>query len=126
MRKAELKPTKKYAIGTKHELLSGEIEIIDRYLGDDGYAMLKYKFLESGDIEENKEANIASNIAKSKKKKAYEKLQSENQIPAYSINDLKEDIRGVQEELKGLKEILTLITIQQATILQRFEKHENR
>ena len=112
---AELRPSKKYAVGTTHELLSGEMEIIDRFLGDDGFAMLRYKMLETGEIEENKEVNIASNIAKARKKEQAQANAQANQWSGAQSFDASQ-LQAWREEWREVKDNLKLLAIQTATI----------
>lgn len=110
-----LPPTKKYAVGTIHEMVGGEFQIIDRWLGEDGFVMLKYTFTETGAVEENKEVNVASALAKYKKKVELEKSK-----------DLPNEIKAVREELRAVQEQLRVLILQQATILQKLENLESR
>ncbi|WP_097027489.1 hypothetical protein [Clostridium peptidivorans] len=56
-----LKESKKYAIGSIHENGGGKFEITDRWFDEEtDTIMLKYKFLEGGKVEVNKEANVTA------------------------------------------------------------------
>lgn len=111
----ELPPTKKYAIGSVHENVNGEFQILERWLGEDGFVMLKYEYTDSGIVEENREVNVASALAKFRKKKELE----DSKTSAGEIGE-------VWRELQNISETLRLLTIQQATILQKLERLESR
>lgn len=54
-----LKESKKYAIGSQHENGGGKFEIVDRWYEEEtNTIMLKYKYIDDGRIETNKEANV--------------------------------------------------------------------
>jgi len=110
----ELPPTKKYAVGTVHEMVGGEFQIIDRWLGEDGFVMLKYIFPETGLLEENREVNIASALAKYKKKLELEKSK-----------DIPNELKAVKEELRAVQEQMRVLILQQVTILQKLENIES-
>ena len=56
-----LKDSKKYAIGSIYENGGGKFEISERWFDEEtDTIMLKYKFIESGKVETNKEVNVTA------------------------------------------------------------------
>ena len=63
-----LKESKKNAIGSIHENGGGKFEILERWFDEEtDTIMLKYKYLNNGEIEINKEANVNASEWKWKK-----------------------------------------------------------
>ena len=113
----ELPPTKTYNEGSIHELTKGEMKILKRWLGKDGYVMLQYEYTETGEREENREVNVVSNLAKVRRKKEFEKATAKASDSA---------LNALREEVKELRECIKLLTIQQANLMEKIVELSNK
>lgn len=100
-----LKESKKWSVGSIHENGGGKFEILERWFDEDTNSiMLKYKFLENGRVEENKEDNVNSSEWKWKKVRGLTG-KTENQQSGesnYSSLDLEEHIEDMYERVEKL------------------------
>jgi hypothetical protein len=63
----QLGKSKKYANGSIHENATGQFQVVDRFLSNEGIVMLKIEWLtgeKAGQFEENREENINASIYK--------------------------------------------------------------
>jgi len=139
--KLGVKESKKYAIGSIHENGGGKFEILERWFDEStDTIMLKYKFLEDGREETNKEANVNASEWKWRKvrglagktetnqaeecscmnmnleqyfKRVYESFEKLNSQSMTGITQLKESFA---EQHRMLLEMMSVIQIQQKQI----------
>lgn len=117
-----LRESRKYKIGTIHEIASGKFEIIDRYLAEDGHIMLKYKMLETGEVIDNREVNVASNLYKFRMKRKMDLLKGEATFEDLVGITPEHSYKAIMEELKAINEQLRLLSIKQADMLKMLEE----
>ncbi|MBS4214911.1 hypothetical protein [Neobacillus rhizophilus] len=118
-----MKPSRKFANGTIHENGSGKFQILDRFL-ENNVIMLKYQWLDSGEIEVNKEVNINASIWKFQK--SHGLIDSPTYTPHIDAftpaenHELLEQILNLEQDSistqQGLKEHLDLL---ERTILEQ-------
>lgn len=128
-----MKQSKKFAIGTIHENGGGKFEILDRYKENDT-TILKYRFLDTGKIETNKEININASIWKFLKvrgltqKQLEEKLAEKEEVFAdvlvkldgleNAINSINSNTEVIEELGKQVKELFKEVSEQKNVIGQ--------
>lgn len=125
--KKELRESKKYRIGSRHLIPSGEIEIMDRFLRDDTNVWLKFLYTDGhkeGRIEEALEKTITTYIFKYNKTREMKKyreivetqqkeIQNDWQLRTIrtdkveNINKNSKD-EQLQEVMKKLNEVLEI------------------
>lgn len=127
-----LKESKKFAIGSQHENSGGKFEILDRWYEEEtNTIMLKYKYLEDGRIETNKEVNVTASEWKWRRNRGlagnspltedrFAELNKRFDRGLQAIMDNKASIQQLKdaqaEQQKLLVEMLSLIRIQQKQI----------
>jgi hypothetical protein len=112
MEKGTLGKTRKYKSGSVHENASGKFMILDRYLGDDGRAWLKYQWLngtKEGQIEDNKEENINASMYKFRVSRGIKDIDDQDSevIIPNQIFQLVEENNAILEGYAEDKEFLT-------------------
>ncbi|WP_075980704.1 hypothetical protein [Bacillus massilinigeriensis] len=121
-----IKPSKKYANGTFHENASGRFQILDRFLGKDGIIYLKIQWVNTGQIETNKEVNISASIWKYEKARGKIKpVEEKPPLPEVSLSDILERIETLEEylietgnDIRDLKE-QTAVLIKQNDLVSK-------
>lgn len=111
--KVGLKESKKYAIGSVHENGGGKFEILERFYDKDSDTiMLRYKFLEDGREETNKEANVNASEWKWRKVRGLAGSNKdshhgshhgeESECSCISRTEMEEYFEGIQIRVEGL------------------------
>lgn len=119
----ELRKSRKYFKGAVHEIASGKFEIINRYLGEDGYVWLKYKMLNSEEVIDNREVNVNANIYKFCQKKKVEAFEKE--YPELSnLSNIKniEFNKKVMESIDSITKQLTTLMLQQTLVMEELRE----
>lgn len=78
LRTAELRKSRKYYVSSVHEIASGRLEILDRYIGEDKQVWLKYTMIDTNEVSENREVNINSSIYKFLRKQMAQAFEEDN------------------------------------------------
>ncbi|PEA53425.1 hypothetical protein CON64_18445 [Bacillus pseudomycoides] len=119
----ELRKSRKFYVGSVHEIASGKFEIIDRYLGEDDYVWLKYKMLDSGEVIENREVNVNSNLYKFRQKKKVEAFDEEFPELADSQNFGNIEFnKKVMESVDSITKQLTTLMLQQTLMMEEIRE----
>ncbi|ENQ3106423.1 hypothetical protein ACEOWJ_002448 [Bacillus cereus] len=118
LRPAELRKSRKYYASSVHEIASGRLEILDRYIGEDKQVWLKYKMIDTGEISENREVNINSSIYKFRRKQMAQAFEEDNP----ELFDQNASYKRVLEELDNVSKQLTTLLYNQTLLMQGIQE----
>ncbi|WP_218160783.1 hypothetical protein [Bacillus sp. 491mf] len=91
---------------------------MDRYIGEDKQVWLKYKMIDTGEISENREVNINSNIYKFCRKQMAQAFEEDNP----ELFDQNASYKRVLEELDNVSKQLTTLLYNQTLLMQEIQE----
>jgi hypothetical protein len=120
-----IQPSKKYAVGTVHENGTGKFTILDRYLdqNDGKTIMLKIQWLDTGDIDVNKEVNINASIWKFQKRHGLlDSPSSDEDRQPITLQDLDDKLGSIYNLSEIINEERRALTAKVEDVLEISDK----
>lgn len=118
-----IKPSKKYANGSIHEMGRGRFQILDRYLNTSGEIMLKIQWLKDGQVEDRPEKNVSAAQWKWEKTNGYINATNDREpIPVVTPQENRELLVENSAKLEDIFEFLKQASVERRENLEFMQK----